>query len=169
MVKKKLKYRFKFVFRRRLLVVIALLAQIILFFFLIAGTGIYLKYSYWVLSVLSVFVCINIINKHEKAGFKMTWIFIILMVPLFGGILYIVLNFWSNPKKLRRALFGNIANSREAFYLHGNRLDDLVNNYPDFESQAHYLQEYAAFPCTATQDRNIFRLVNFFLREYWKI
>jgi len=146
MVKKKLKYRFKFVFRRRFLVIISLLAQIILFFFLIAGTSIYLKYSYWVLSVLSVFVCINIINKHEKAGFKMTWIFIILMIPLFGGILYIVLNFWSNPKKLRRALFGNIANSREAFYLHGNRLNDLVNNYPDFESQAHYLQEYAGFP-----------------------
>jgi cardiolipin synthase len=85
-------------------------------------------------------------NKHEKAGFKLTWIFMILLVPLFGGILYIVLNIWSNPRKLRRALFGNIANSHESFYLHGNRLDDLVNNYPDFSSQAHYLQEYAGFP-----------------------
>jgi len=146
MAKKNLKHRVKFVFRRRILVIISLIAQILLFFFLIAGTGIYLKYSYWILSVLSIIVCINIINKHEKAGFKLTWIFIILMFPLFGGILYIVLNFWSNPKKLRRALFGNIANSREAFYLHGNRLEDLVNNYPDFMSQAHYLQEYAGFP-----------------------
>jgi cardiolipin synthase len=113
---------------------------------LIAGTGIYIKFSYWVLTVLSAIVCINIINKHEKAGFKLTWIFIILLFPLFGGILYIVLNIWSNPKKIRRALFGNIASSREAFYLSGNRLDELINTYPDFRSQAHYLQEYAGFP-----------------------
>ena len=146
MVKKNLKHRVKFVFRRRIIVILSLLAQILLFFLLVAGTGKYLKYSYWVLAFLSAIVCINIINKHEKAGFKLTWIFIILLFPLFGGILYIVLNFWSNPKKLRRALFGNIANSHESFYLHGNRLDDLVNNYPDFSSQAHYLQEYAGFP-----------------------
>jgi len=146
MIKKNLKHRVKFVFRRRIIVILSIIAQILLFFLLVGGTGIYLKYSYWVLTVLSVFVCINIMNKHEKAGFKLTWIFIILLFPLFGGILYIVLNFWSNPKKLRRALFGNIANSRESLYLHGNRLDDLVNNYPDFKSQAHYLQEYAGFP-----------------------
>jgi cardiolipin synthase len=146
MIKKNLKHRVKFVFRRRIIVILSLLAQILLFFFLVAGTRIYIKYSYWVLAVLSVIVCINIMNKHEKAGFKLTWIFIILLFPLFGGILYIVLNIWSNPKKIRRALFGNIANSRESLYLHGNRLDDLVNNYPDFKSQAHYLQEYAGFP-----------------------
>jgi cardiolipin synthase len=146
MIKKNLKHRVKFVFRRRILVILSLLAQILMFFFLVGGTGIYIKYSYWVLTVLSVIVCINIMNKHEKAGFKLTWIFMILLVPLFGGILYIVLNIWSNPKKLRRALFGNISNSRESFYLYGNRLDELIKNYPDFSSQAHYLQEYAGFP-----------------------
>jgi cardiolipin synthase len=146
MVKKKLKYKVKYVFRRRILVILSLLAQILLFLLVVGGTGIYLKFSYSVLSILSVIVSINIINKHEKAGFKLTWIFMMLLFPLFGGILYIVLNIWSNPKKLRRAFFGNIANSREAFYLPGNRLDDLVKNYPDFKSQAHYLQEYAGFP-----------------------
>jgi len=146
MIKKNLKHRVKFVFRRRIIIILSILAQILLFFLLVGGTGIYIKYSYWVLTVLSVFVCINIMNKHEKAGFKLTWIFIILLFPLFGGILYIVLNFWSNPKKIRRALFGNIANSRESLYLHGNRLDELIKNYPEFSSQAHYLQEYAGFP-----------------------
>jgi len=145
-IKKKLESGYKFVFRRRILVVLTLLAQIILFIFLIAGTGAYLKYSYWVLTILSIIVSIYIINKHEKAGFKLTWIFLILVFPLFGGIMYIVLNIWSNPKKLRKALFGNIAASRKAFFLPGNRLDELVNAHPDFSSQAHYLQEYAGFP-----------------------
>jgi len=146
MLKKKLQNRFKFIFRRRILVIISLLAQIALFIFVIAGTGIYIKFSYWILTFLSIIVCIFIINKHEKAGFKLTWIFLILLFPFFGGILYIILNFWSNPKKLRKSLNRNIRSSRDAFYLPGNRLDELINNYPDFKTQAHYLQEYAGFP-----------------------
>jgi len=146
MFKKILKSILKFLFRRRVLVIISLIAQILLFFFLVAGTSIYLKFSYWVLFLLSVIVCINIINKQEKAGFKLTWIFIILLFPLFGGILYVLLNIWSNPKKFRKALFGNIAKSREAFYLTGNRLNELIDTHPDFKTQAHYLQEYAGFP-----------------------
>jgi len=128
------------------MVILSLLGQIVLFFFLIAGTGIYLQYSYLVLTITSVVVCINIINKHEKAGFKLTWIFLILLFPLFGGILYITLNFWSNPKKLKRALDKNIKDSKMSFYLPGNRLDELINLFPDFKTQAFYLQEYAGFP-----------------------
>jgi len=146
MIKKKLKYTVKFVFRRRVLVILSLLAQILLFFFLVAGTGLYVKFSYWILSILSIIVSIYIINKYDKAGFKLTWIFMFLLLPLFGGILYIMLNIWSNPRKIRRSLFGNIAKSREAFYLTGNRLNELVDNHPDFKTQAHYLQEYAGFP-----------------------
>ncbi|MDR0321351.1 MAG: cardiolipin synthase [Treponema sp.] len=141
-----MKKRLKFVFRRRVLVILSLLGQIALFIFLIAGTGTNIKYSYWVLSLLSIIVCIYIINKHEKPGFKLTWIFIILVFPLFGGILYILLNIWSNPKKIRRALFKNISDSRNAFSLPGDYLDELINNHPEFRTQAHYLQEYAGFP-----------------------
>jgi len=136
----------KIIFRRRVLVILSLLAQIGLFFFLIAGTGIYIKYSYWVLSVVSVIVCIYLINKNDKPGYKLTWIFLILLFPFFGGILYIVLNIWSNPKKIRKALQKNIKDSRDAFYLPGHRLNELIDVYPDFRAKAHYLQEYAGFP-----------------------
>ncbi|MCL2443891.1 MAG: cardiolipin synthase [Treponema sp.] len=145
-MKKKGKKIVKFLFRRRAIVILSLLGQIALFFFLIAGTGIYLKYSYWVLTLLSVIVSIFIINKNEKAGFKLTWIFLILLFPIFGGILYVMLYFWSNPKKMRKALHRNITDSGSAFYLPGNRLDELIDTYPEFKTHAFYLQEYAGFP-----------------------
>jgi len=138
--------KIKYIFRRRILVFLSLLCQIALVFFLIAGTGIYLQYSYLVLSFISVIVCIFIINKHEKAGFKLTWIFLILLFPLFGGILYIMLNFWSNPKKLRTAINRSIQESKDSFLLPGNRLDELIDTFPEFKTQAYYLQEYAGFP-----------------------
>ena len=125
---------------------IALLLQIAVFIFLIASTGLFIKYAYWVLVVLSIIVSIFIINKQGKAGFKLTWIFLIMLFPLFGGILYVMLYFWSNPKKLRRALNRNIKESNDAFYLPGNRLDELIDTFPDFKTHAHYLQEFAGFP-----------------------
>jgi len=133
-------------FRRRFLIIFSLLLQVALTIFLILGTGRYLRFSYWVLTFLSIIVCIYIINKREKAGYKLTWVFIILLFPIFGGILYILFNFWSNTKKLRKALAFNINSSRDAFYLSGNRLDELIDIHPDFRTNAHYLQEFAGFP-----------------------
>jgi len=143
MIRKK---RFLLVFRRRAFVIFILLIQIAFFLSLLAGTGIYVKNVYLALNILSVIVCIYLINKNEKAGYKLTWIFLIMLFPFFGGILYIVLNIWSNPKKLRKAMHQNIVESKEAFFLAGNRLNELVNIHPDFRANAYYLQEYAGFP-----------------------
>jgi len=143
---KKFKQWLQLLFRRRALVFAALIVQIVFFLLLMAGTGIYVQFSYRILTVLSIFVCIFIINKHEKAGFKLTWIFLILLFPFLGGILYIMLNFWSNPKRFIRSLNRNISESQDSFYLPGNRLDELIDKHPEFKTQAHYLQEYAGFP-----------------------
>ena len=134
------------VFRRRGLVILLLLVQIGLIIFLIAGTGIYFDFVFWILNVLSIIVCIHVLNKHEKAAYKLTFIFIILLFPVFGGILYILFYSQSNPKKLRRLLERNIHASRKALGLPGDRFPDLIEAYPEFRTQAHYLQEYAGFP-----------------------
>lgn len=133
-------------FRRRALVILTILLQIAIIIFLVAGTGIYLKYSYWLLNFISVIVCIYVINKQEKPGYKLTWIFIILLFPVFGGVLYILFNVWSNPKKMRMAIAKNISDSRDAFFLSGNRLDELIQVHPEFKTNACYLQGKAGYP-----------------------
>jgi len=139
----------KFIFRRRAFVISTLLVQIALIFFLIEGAGRYLNFSYIILNIISIIVCIHVLNKHEKAGYKFTWIFIILLFPFFGGIMYILFQSWSNPKKLKKALDNNIKDSRDAFYLPGNRLAELIDTHPEFRTHAQYLQEYAGFPVYA--------------------
>ena len=136
----------KLAFRRRALVVSALLLQFAIIFFLLAETSTYIRYFNIFLSVISIIVCIYLINKQEKPGYKLTWIFIILLFPVFGGTLYILLNIWSNPKKMRMTIDKNINDSKDAFFLSGNRLDELIENYPDFRTNAYYLQDYAKFP-----------------------
>jgi cardiolipin synthase len=143
LIKKKLR---RFVFRRRVFVIFTLLVQLLFFVFLIAGTSIYFRYANWVLRIISIIVCVYIINKHAKAAYKITWIFLIMLFPIFGGILYIIFLYASNPGKLKHLIKRNTRESRSAFYLGGDSLPDIDKAYPEFKPQAHYLQEYAGFP-----------------------
>jgi len=142
-MKKKLS---RVIFRRRVFVFFTLLVQISLIVFLIAGTSIYFNYVNWFLRFTSIIVCIHVLNKHTKAAYKITWIFLIMLFPLFGGILYIFFTSQSNPRKLRRLINYTVQESSDAFYLCGDHLPKLERIYPEFKPQARYLQEYAGFP-----------------------
>ena len=150
-MKKKLN---RVVFRRRVFVILTLLVQIAFLVSLVTGAGIHFQYTNWILRILSIVVCVHILNKHAKAAYKITWIFLNMLFPIFGGILYIFFNLQSNPRKFRRLIKKNIQDSHSAFYLSGNRLPDLLKAYPEFGPQAYYLQDYAGFPVYAnTQSR----------------
>jgi len=142
------------VFRRRIFVISTLLIQIIFIVFLVAGAGIYFQYTYWILRILSIVVCVHVLNKHAKAAYKITWVFLNMLFPIFGGVLYIFFHSQSSRGKFRRMIKKNIQDSQNAFYLSGNRLPDLLAAYPEFKPQAYYLQDYAGFPVyTNTQPR----------------
>ncbi|MDR0640848.1 MAG: cardiolipin synthase [Treponema sp.] len=136
----------RLVLRRRVFVVSILLVQIGFLLFLIAGSSISFQYFSWALNVLSIVVCIYILNKKEKAAYKLTWIFLILMIPIFGGALYVIFLFQSNPRKLRRYIDRVKTQSQEFFYLSGDSLPTLLAEDRGFLPQASYLQKYAGFP-----------------------
>jgi len=150
-MKKKLS---RVVFRRRVFVIFTLLIQIVFLVFLVTGAGIYFRYAHWIFRILSIIVCVHILNKHAKAAYKITWIFLNMLFPIFGGVLYIFFSSQANPRKFRRLIKKNIQDSHRAFYLSGDHLPDLLKAYPEFRPQAYYLQDYAGFPVYAnTQSR----------------
>ncbi|MDR1046191.1 MAG: cardiolipin synthase [Treponema sp.] len=134
------------VFRRRVFVISILLVQILFITFLIAGGSLYFRYLSIFLSFLSIIVCIRIINRKEKPAYKLTWIFIILLFPIFGGILYVLFYTQSNPRKLKKQIAEVDRLAASSFSLPGNRLPALLSNNREFYTLAHYLQEYAGFP-----------------------
>jgi len=156
------------VFRRRVFVIFTLLVQIVFFVFLIAGAGIYFQYTNWILNILSIMVCVHVLNKHEKAAYKITWIFLIMLFPIFGGVLYIFFYAQSNPRKLRRLMEKNKQASANAFYLSGNCLPDLIQAYPEFKPQAQYLQDYSGFPVYTNTQSQYFDSGETFFRRVLK-
>jgi cardiolipin synthase len=106
----------------------------------------YSRYAGWALNVVSVAVCVYIINKKEKAAYKLTWIFLIMLFPIFGGMLYIIFYVQSNPGKLKHYFAKSDQRCKPLFLLSGDSLPFLMENYEDCLPQTRYLQEYAGFP-----------------------
>jgi len=134
------------VFRRRLLIIFLLLVQLAFILFVIGGTGRSFNYVDHILNGFSVIVCIYILNKHEKSAYKLIWIFLILLFPIFGGLVYVFFHTQASPKKLRRKIDELNRRTRPFFSLTGDALPELATGYRECLPQAAYLENYAGFP-----------------------
>jgi cardiolipin synthase len=134
------------VFRRRFFVISILLVQLVFWMYLIAGAGQVFRYANGALNVLSVLVCLHVTGKREKPAYKLTWIFLILLFPLFGGLLYIIFHTQWNPRKLSRLMERERLLCRHYLALSPDALPLLAGAGEDCLPQARYLQTHAGFP-----------------------
>ena len=134
------------VFRRRLLIISLILVQLAFFFFLIARTEKTFSYVSYVLEGFSVFVCVYIINRKDKSAYKLTWIFLILLFPIFGGLVYAFFHTQASPHKLRRQMAETERYLKPYYLPKENVLRELAEENRECLPQAYYLQNKAGFP-----------------------
>lgn len=53
-----------------------------------------------VLTILSLLTALHIVSERNKAAYKITWVFLILLFPLFGGLLYLMFHFQGPTRSL---------------------------------------------------------------------
>ncbi|MDR0639405.1 MAG: phospholipase D-like domain-containing protein [Spirochaetaceae bacterium] len=139
----------RIILRRRVLVITAVAIQ--LFFILAAAIGLHtlFRYVYWTLYAAGLVFGVRIINRHEKPpAYKITWIFLMLISPIAGGLLYLALYFQTNQRKYRAIIKEVLPKRVEAAFLPGDTLPELrdqPSNEPGY-LQARFLQTYAQFP-----------------------
>ena len=147
----------KIILRRRTLVITAVAIQ--LFFIIAVAIGFHtlLRYVYWTLYAAGLVFGVRIINRREKpAAYKITWIFLMLISPIAGGLLYLALYFQTNQKKYRAIIKEVLPKRVTAAFLPGDTLPELSCQHGNQSSsqpgnasgylQARFLQTYAQFP-----------------------
>ena len=80
---------FKIVFSRTLIILLMMVLQIVVLLSGFTWLEQYLAYLWEGMSLLGAVLIIYIINKDEPAEFKMTWIMIICLLPVFGALIYV--------------------------------------------------------------------------------
>ena len=136
-------------FLRRMFVALLILAQIgVLIFMLISG-GTVARVISGTMETLSVFIVLYIVSKKEKPAYKLVWVLLVLVVPVFGALLYLIINFQTSRRIFSKRL-GAIENaSRPMMALGGDCLDEALEQCNDYERDIRYLQECAGFPVYA--------------------
>ena len=81
---------FRRLLERRILVILLLLGQLVFLIGLIQSSSQTYRVINWILTAVSIGVALYIISKKDKGAYKLTWIMLILIFPLFGGLLVLL-------------------------------------------------------------------------------
>ena len=135
--------------RRRFFVVLLLLLQLIVIIHTAVGSSIASKLVSEVLTLLSILVCLYIVSRRGTGGYKLIWIFVILLFPVFGGLLYLLFSFQGGTKKFSRKAAKTDAKGKGLLAFPGTAEEALLEVLPSHGAQVRYLQYYAGFPVYA--------------------
>lgn len=141
--------RTTFFFLRRAAVVLLLLLQIAAFVYIVfAGTrlSVYVGYAFRLLSLL---VALWIISGEDEAGYKLLWMFLLLLTPLFGGVFYLLLRVQSRADRFARKR--RAQSDRLAPFLHLCAAPQGAEAPPPgMRRPLSFLEEAGFLPCAAT-------------------
>lgn len=137
---------FKVLFRRRAFVCILIALQIALLLFMTLTSLKYFHFLNWVLGAISVLVVLYIIRKNEKTDYKLSWIMLILVFPLFGGLFYLLFRFQSSTKQFQKRIKDIEGGSKPLFEASDNH---VVPDAGHFIKLPRYLDGFAKFPAYA--------------------
>ena len=133
-------------FTKRLVVSILILIQLGFLFFVIVSGGNASKIIDAFLRTVSFFVAFAILRSSGKNEYKITWIFLILIFPVFGGMFYLLIKTQSLKKKVNLRI-QNIENRTMSCYnMTGDYYDKASESCPENIHLIKYLQGKLGFP-----------------------
>jgi cardiolipin synthase A/B len=90
----------RYVIRKRIVVAVMILVQLALLMLFVYSLSQYAVPVYATLIVLSIVVVIYIVNRPDNPSYKLSWAILILIVPIVGGVLYLIFGGKKIPKAL---------------------------------------------------------------------
>ena len=96
--------------------------------------------------LFSIAVVLYIISKVDVPGYKIGWIILILLFPLFGGLLFLLLGENRPAKYLRKRLEAGSADHDRYMVQDPEILDALRERAPRIACCASYISQYGHYP-----------------------
>lgn len=132
--------------RRRFMVIVLLAAQILAIVYVLLSSSMASKVLSGVLGILSIVVCLHIISRRDKGAYKLTWVFLIMMFPVLGGLFYLLVKYQSSPRRFGKSAAAAGNKVRALIALPGTGYALAQAGIPGHIAQIRYLQDFAGFP-----------------------
>lgn len=134
---------FKVLFRQRVFVTALIVLQLGLLLAMTLTSLRYFHFMNWVLGTISVLVVLYIIKKNDKPAYKLSWIMLILVLPLFGGLFYLLFRYQSSTRQFRKHSRDITADLRPLYLPQHYHAEPEIAH---FSNLPRYLDNFAGFP-----------------------
>lgn len=132
--------------RRRMLVILILLLQILFIGYYLFAHTITSEIIRNILVIISIAVVIHVISKNDMGAYRLIWVFLILLFPVFGGLLYMMVRLQSSTKRFENSTIETEAKRMKYLSLCDNNYGEALKSIPEYTNHISYLQNYAGFP-----------------------
>ncbi|MBE7035694.1 MAG: cardiolipin synthase [Ruminococcaceae bacterium] len=135
----------RLLFRRRVAVVLSLLLQVILMIFMVYSSS---RTYHWIhqgLTLISTVTVLHIISTGARSGTKLLWSVIILTFPLFGGLLYLMVELQGFTMSFKRRLSATEQVMEPHFVQDVKTYKQLSAKWPVYANQYSYLTKTCGF------------------------
>lgn len=133
-------------FRRRVVFIILMLIQFALIIYLLFSSSQISTAISVIMNIISLCVSLHIISKKGRSAYKLTWIFLILLLPVLGGSLYLLVHFQSSTKKLASRIEKTTEKAQAVLENSQFNCGEDNDEIPDNLQQIWYLKNYGGFP-----------------------
>ena len=164
----KLKKITRVLFGRTAFVIIAILMQFAFFFILINWLYRYSVLIHLLFVLLGMFVVIHIFNEDTNSAFKMAWIIPVLIIPIFGTMIYVFVNLQLGTKIMRSRLASIDKQLHEKAKTSDAVFEKLKSELHGERGLASYLHNAGDFPAYYDNDIEFFPLGEFKFEEMKK-
>ncbi len=141
-----LKRWFQRLLRHRLFIILMILLQCAAILWFLFDDSIISDTTRNLLNILSLLVALHIISKRTKEAYKLTWVFIILVFPVFGGLLYLLFRYQTRSKRLLKKVGKLTEKVKSAYALSPSCYEKAIRTVPDHARQIEYLEKYSQYP-----------------------
>lgn len=137
---------FKFLFSRMFVVGSLILFQALIITALIWTLSKYFVYVYAGFTVLSIGIVLWLVNKHDNPSFKLPWVIVIMVVPVFGGLFYLLLGNSKISKKHRKKMDNLSLATKEYAKKIPSCIDEIQDIDKYIASQCKYIENLSGMP-----------------------
>lgn len=138
---------------KRLLAVFLLLLQIFLYAYFIFSSGAFSTATTVVLWVVGVVAALCVVTRKGESAYKLTWIFFILSLPLFGAFMYLMLMGNTSGLRFKRRVRESEAHAWP--YLKPEEETEPMTAL-DERKELRYLSSHVGFPVCGQTDAAFF-------------
>ncbi len=135
----------KLIFSRIGIIAICIIVQIVWLLLIVANFSGFIPLNV-ILTILSILIVLTIIKNERHLDNKLPWIILIILVPFFGGLLYVFVgaNFYSTP--ILKKINANREKAREYLVQEQKIMEDIQKKDLNIYGQVQYISNYVGYP-----------------------